>query len=70
MFTLSSLEDCKCVEQKGGLKSKSIVYMPITIQTKLMNELEDVMIIVSLKDAKIASLMVAQQKVSAEGPGA
>lgn len=70
MFTLSTLEDNKCVELKGGLKSKCGTFKLIVVQIRLTNELEDMAMFVSQKDTEIASLKVALQKTDAEGPGA
>ncbi|MCD7449045.1 hypothetical protein HAX54_048483 [Datura stramonium] len=58
MFTLSTLEECKCVMRRGGVKSQSLMSDLIASQEKYTAEIERLIALLVQKEAEIVRLKV------------
>ncbi|MCD7472398.1 hypothetical protein HAX54_013630 [Datura stramonium] len=69
MFTLSTLEECECVQRRGGMGSQSIISDLIVSQENSTREVERLTGLLAQRDAEIANLKAAQMRNQGEEYG-
>ncbi|MCD9642466.1 hypothetical protein HAX54_029302 [Datura stramonium] len=66
MFTLSTLEDCECVDKRGGIGVQSTIFNMIEAQQHGIEEIDQLTVLLAQKDVDLV-LLKAEQATQGTG---